>query len=149
MTSPDALVIDDSNFDEYFFDVRKHKPQQGHVLACYDAIAEFVDGNLKRDIIQLLLQNNKAGETAPRLMQKLAGATNKSAIKVIKEILSDLIAGMSLEEVAQKPYEFHCQHFYYTRKEYLPIGDPHWWSTSLLDVREVDASEVSEKLTGG
>jgi len=146
--SPDELVIDESNFDEYFFDVRTNKPQPGQVLACYDAIAEFIDGDLKRDIIQLLLQNNRAGATAPRLMQKLAGATNKSAIKVVKEMLSDLISGMSITAVAVKPYEFHCQHFYYTKKEYLPDNDPHWWSTSLLDVRELDASEVSEKLTG-
>ena len=31
-------------------------------------------------------------------------------------------------------------------KEYLPDNDPHWWSSTLIDVRELDSSEVSEKL---
>jgi len=145
-TPEDELVIDDSNFEEYFFDVRTNKPKPGQVLACYDAIAEFIDGNLKQDIIQLLLQNNRAGETAPRLMQKLAGATVETSMSVVKEMLNDMIAGMPPSEVARKPYEFHCQHFYYTQKEYLPDNDPHWWSSCLIDVRTLDSSEVSEKL---
>ncbi len=138
MPNDDELIIDSSNFDEYFFDVRKHKPKPGQVLVCYDAIAEFVDGNLKRDIIQLLLQNDKAGETAPRLMQKLAGAVLDDSMKVVKKMLQDLILGMTIDDVATKPYEFHCQHFFYTKKQYIPRNDPHWWSTSLIDVREVD-----------
>ena len=138
MPNDDELIIDESNFDEYFFDVQKHKPKPGQVLVCYDAIAEFIDGNLKRDVIQLLLQNDKAGETAPRLMQKLAGSVLDDSTKVIREILQDLIDGMPIDDVADKPYEFHCQHFFYTEKQYIPKNDPHWWSTSLIDVREVD-----------
>ncbi len=140
MPNDDELIIDESNFDEYFFDVRKHKPKPGQVLACYDAIAEFVDGNLKRDVIQLLLQNDKAGETTPRLMQKLAGSVLEDSMKVVKEILKDLISGMTIDDVASKPYEFHCQHFFYTDRQYIPQNDRRWWSTSLIDVREVDES---------
>lgn len=132
------LVIDSSNFDQYFFDVRKNKPKPGQVLACYDAIAEFVNGNLKQDILYLLMKNTKGGETAPRIMQKLAGATQQDAYRVVKEMLTDLLSGMSSNEVAEKPYEFRCQHFYYTERDLIPENDPHWWSTSLINMETLE-----------
>ena len=138
MTDFDDLIIDESNFDQYFYYVRTNKPKPAQVLVCYEAIAEFVDGNLKRDTIQLLLQNSKAGETAPRIMQKLAGAVEADSIRVVKEMLGDLIGGMTIEEVAAKVYEFHYRHFYYTEKQYIPENDPHWWSQSMIDVRHID-----------
>lgn len=128
----DSLVIDQSNFNQYFFDARTNPPKKGQVLACYETKADFVDGNLKRDIIHLLMTNPKAGESTTRLLNKVGGATHKSSIDVIKQMTSDLLSGMSSDDVSKKPYEMHCQFFYYTQKELIP-NDPHWWSTSLID----------------
>ena len=36
-------------FEANFFDVRKHKPQKGQVMARYTAIAHLQDGQLKRE----------------------------------------------------------------------------------------------------
>jgi len=74
------LVIDESNFDQYFFDIYEHKPKPGQILACYEAMADFIDGNLKRDILHILVSSKKGGEAGPRLMQKLAGATEETAL---------------------------------------------------------------------
>jgi hypothetical protein len=139
-----TLVIDETNFDQYFFDCYKHAPRPGQILACYDAEADLVDGNLKRDIIHLLMTKNRAGQITVRLLQKLAGATTDSAVKVIKEIVSDLMSGMSTEVVANKPYNFQCQYFYYTYRECMPKGDPHWWSTALVDVKSFGLDEYLE-----
>lgn len=127
------IVIDETNFDQYFFDVRKHKPEKGQVMACYDAIAEFIDGDLKRDIVNLLLYNDNAGESAPRVFQKLGGASYKDSIKVIKEMVEDLLS-MSVDQVLKKPYEYHLQLFYYTKEEYIPKDDPHWSKIKLVNV---------------
>lgn len=128
------LIIDENNFNQYFFDVRTNKPQPGQVLACYEAQAEFVDGNLKRDLLHLLLYKNKA-EPACRVFQKVACATWDDSVRICREITEDLISGMSSEEVLQKPYSFKLQQFFYTEKQYIPDNDPHWWSTSLIDIR--------------
>ena len=53
------LVIDESNFTEYFKDCRIHRPERGDVMAKYTAIAEFVDGAMKKDVIHLLLNHDK------------------------------------------------------------------------------------------
>ena len=140
-----TLVIDESNFSDYFFDVDRHGPQKGQVLACYESSADFIDGNMKRDIIHLLLTNEKAGETCPRLMQKLAKATPESAIQVIKDMTKDLLSGMGTDAVAEKPYHFDLRAFYYTWKECMPEHDRHWWSSCLIDVRQPD-NEQLEKL---
>jgi hypothetical protein len=136
------LVIDENNFDEYFFDARKHGPKLGQILACYDANAEFVDGNLKRDLIHLLMTNHKGGEASIRLLQKLGGATSTSALPVVKEMMRDLLSGKSSDEVAAKAYSFQCQFFYYTWRECMPKDDPHWWSTALVDVSGWDEADL-------
>jgi len=38
------LVIDQNNFNDYFFDVRKFSPKQGQILAKFSAVAIFGDG---------------------------------------------------------------------------------------------------------
>lgn len=137
-----SLVIDETNFNQYFSDARKHRPKPGQILACYEASADLVDGNLKRDIIHLLMTNKKAGESCPRLLQKLGGATPNESLKVIKEMMYDLLAGMGTDEVADKPYSYQCQFFYYTWRECMPKNDPHWWSTALVDVSGWDDSDL-------
>lgn len=140
-----TLEIDESNFDQYFFDTRKHKPKPGQVLACYESMADLVDGNLKRDIIHLLMTKEQTATRCVALLQKLAGATDKSAVKVVKEMMTDLLSGKSTDEVAAKPYELQCRYYYYCYKQCMPTDDPRWWSTSLIDVRftNEDGSDFS------
>ena len=140
------LVIDSSNFDQWFHDTRKNKPQKDQVLACYETWAELVDGNLKRDIIHLLMTTDNAGETGPRLLQKLAGATTESSLEVIKEMTNDLLSGMGSEGVASKPYSMHCRFFYYTWRECMPQSDPHWWSTSLVEAYRPTDDEIDKAI---
>lgn len=130
----EELVIDESNFHEHFFDARKNAPKPGQVLACYESFAEFVDGNLKRDVLHLLLNTTKA-EAGQRLLQKVAGATAESALRVVQEMTKDLISGQSPAEVAAKPYEFHLQMFYYTDPSNVPQDDPRWWAPQMVSCK--------------
>lgn len=130
----DELIIDETNFDQHFFDTRKHAPKPGQVLACYESFAEFIDGNLKRDVLHLLINTTKA-ESAQRLVQKIAGATAESALKVVQEMTADLLDGMPPAEVATKPYELHLQLYYYTDLANVPTNDPHWWTASMFDCK--------------
>jgi len=129
------LIINEANFAEHFRDVRMHKPQRGEVIARFTAMAEFVDGHMKRDIIDLLHNKNKI-EAAIQVMRKLGSATEKEAIKVCKEVCRDLALGMSLEEVENKTYSYQLEFFYYTKKENIPVDDPHWSVISLKNLDE-------------
>ena len=125
------LVINESNFSEYFRDCRNSKPERGDVMARYVARAEFVDGHMKKDIIDLL-QKDKA-IAATNVMRKLGHATQNDAVRVCKEICQDLVC-FSVEEVEKKIYKYTVEFFYYTKKEYVPI-DPHW---SLIGISNLD-----------
>ena len=94
----DEIVIDESNFTQHFRDCRMHRPERGDVMAKYTAIAEFVDGRMKQDIIDLLVNHEKA-YAATQVMRKLGCATEFDAIRVCKEIAEDLASGMTPEEV--------------------------------------------------
>lgn len=142
-----TLEIDDANFDQYFFDVRRNRPKPGQVLACYVSKADFVDSNIKRDIINLLSNNDKGGSSAVALLEKLSGATKKSAIATVKSMTNDLLSGLSVDEVASKPYDMQCEFYFYTYKECIPENDSHWWSASLIDVtrnkkRDLDSQDA-------
>ena len=126
-------VINESNFEKYFFDVRRFKPQRGQVMARYMAVAEFIDGMMKKNIIDLL-HKDKA-EAAVTVMRKLGCATEGDAIRVVREVCDDLVSGMGVEEVEKKVYKYTLESFYYTQKEHFPIDDPHW---SLINVRNMD-----------
>jgi hypothetical protein len=130
----DEVVIDESNFDSYFFDVRMNKPQHGQVMARYRAVADFVDGRLKKDIIDLIYNKDKA-EAATRVLQKLGCATERDSIRVCKEIAVDFIMGMTPEQVENKVYNFVVEVFYYTMAEYVPKDDPHW---SIINLHNLD-----------
>jgi hypothetical protein len=130
----EELVIDETNFSQYFRDCRISRPDRGDVIARYSAQAEFIDGQMKRDIIDLLHNRDKAF-AATQVMRKLGCATQKDAVRVCKEICQDLAAGMSLKEVEQKVYAYNIEVFYYTKKEYIPIDDPHW---TLIGINNLD-----------
>ena len=120
------LVIDDSNFHEYFKDVLTHRPQKGDVMACYKAIAELRDGDLKEQIVEALFLENIGPKKAVTLMTKLGKAPRKEAIRLVRKIFMDLYNGMTKPIVIAKTYEYLFEIFYYTKEEYVPKDDMHW-----------------------
>ena len=129
----DELVIDENNFNQYFRDCRTSRPQRGDVMARYSAIAEFIDGRMKQDIIDLLMNNEKA-YAATQVMKKLGCATEFDSIRICKEVAEDLSSGMTPEEVEKMVYEYNLESFYYTKKEYVPVDDPHWTIISIANL---------------
>lgn len=140
----DKLIIDENNFSTYFRDCRTSQPERGDVIACWTGKAEFIDGQMKKDIIDLLLNKDKAF-AATQVMRKLGGATQKDCVRVCKEIAVDLAKGMSKEEVEKKVYEYQIELFYYAKKEYIPIDDPHW---SVIGINNLDEflDQANQKL---
>lgn len=120
------LVIDDSNFHEYFKDVLTNRPEKGDVMACYKAVAELRDGDLKEQIVEALFLENIGPKKAVTLMTKLGKAPRKEAIALIKKIFMDLYNGMSKPMAIAKTYEYLFEIFYYTKEEYVPKNDMHW-----------------------
>ena len=137
-------IINEENFDRYFKDVRQNKPEKDDIIAKYSAIAEFVDGGEKRQIISLLMTTEDKMEATAQIMRKLLFASERDALKVPRIMAEDLISGMSTDEVAEKVYKYKVEIFYYTKKEHLPLDDPHWSSISIIDMNEID-SKVKAK----
>lgn len=137
----EELHIDESNFNDYFRDCRISKPERGDVMACYTAVAEFVDGHMKRDIIDLLANKEKA-VAATNVMRKLGCATQRDAYRVCREIAEDLDSGLTADEVEKKSYRYQFEMFFYTKKEYVPIDDPHW---SIINIANLDSFLDSQK----
>lgn len=145
------VMIDDSNFHEYFFDVRNHGPKKNQIMARFSAIADFVDGQMKQDIIYLLSTMENGGASAVKVMQKLGCATYEAAIDVCIKIAEDLKAGynkgMDIDvvgsEVEKKTYSYHYEQFFYTQAECVPKGDVHW---DVIQIHNLD--EHLEKVNG-
>lgn len=131
MNIDDEIQIDERNFHEYFFDVRRNRPKEGQILAKFTAIAEFVDGPHKRDVIKLLKMDK--AKQASAVMQKIHHAKEPDCYRVCREMCEDLVSGLTDEEVASKPYEFVLEAFYYTQREHIPKDDPHWSTIQLLE----------------
>jgi len=130
---PTELVIDDSNFHEYFFDVRLHQPKRGQVMAAYTSMAKLVKGKEKENLVDLLMQTTKV-RGGVQVMRKLFHACEEDAIRVPKRIVEDLISGMSREEVLDKDYDFKAELYFYTKSEYVPVDDPHWTVVSIANL---------------
>lgn len=142
------MQINEANFKDYFFRAdEKYKPEKGQVLARWRTSADFVDGWVKRNIIQLLCSHESGAESSHRIMTKLVSAVNKDAVRVLREMTEDLIGGMSVDEVCEKPYRFVVEQFYWTQKEYVP-DDVHWDLISCVDVRNVDSKILGLSETG-
>lgn len=128
-------TITANNFDEYFFDVHRHDPKPGQVIARFAATAEFQDSPEKRQFIDLL-RTSKKGLAAAQVMRKLHHATELDSYRVPREICDDLLEGMSVDEVAEKCYRYTMEMFFYTQKEHIPENNPHWGCISLVDTRD-------------
>lgn len=157
-------VIDESNFHEYFVDVRKHGPKKGQILARFSAVADLIEGQLKQDIIYLLSTMDNGGISAVKVMQKLGCATYEAAIDVCMEIAEDLKTGYSesdvevgthpdsnrplpdlvSEKVEKKVYSYHYEQFFYTQAECVPKDDKHW---DIIQINNLD--EHLDKVDGG
>lgn len=104
--------------DNKLFDARRNKPKKGQVLARFRAIAEFVEGEVKRDVITALEKGRI--ESACKILQKLCCALEYESYKVCRQISEDLLNGMSPQEIEYKPYEYIYEALYYANKEDVP-----------------------------
>lgn len=143
------IEIDENNFEEHFRDVRVNSPERGDVMAQYSAAAEFVDGNEKRQIISLLTSTDNKMEATAQVMRKLLCASELDAYRVPRCMAEDLLAGMTEEEVALKPYKYTFEMFFYTSPDNVPNEDPHWSVISLLNLEDFvgkTANHVDSKI---
>jgi len=113
------------DFEKRFFDIRSHKPQKGQVMARFRAVAELVDGGEKRQLITMLLRDGTAISTS-QLMRKLCHANELESYSVPRKMAEDLLAGMPVDEVAAKPYEYMMEMYYYTEPDNVPKDDERW-----------------------
>jgi hypothetical protein len=128
------MKINENKFEDYFFDVRRYKPQKGQVIAKFTAIAELIEGKMKRDLIDLVKHKDKA-EVATKVMRKLGCAIEKDSVVVLRKITEDLLV-MTEEEVLIKPYEYVCEMFFYTKAEHVPLNNPHWSIISIMNLNK-------------
>lgn len=137
-------IINETNFDQYFFDVRRHGPKKEHILARFSAVAEFVEGQMKQHIIYLLSVMSNGAASAVQVMQKLGCATYQAAldlcIKIAEDLKSGLLDGKTLEEISKevekKVYSYHYEQFFYTKEEYVPKDSPHWDVIRICNLEE-------------
>ena len=134
------LVINDENFHEYFFDVRKHKPTKGQTMACFTFSAELVDSADKSQLIDLLRTADK-GISAVQFMKKIFHASHADSMRIPREICQDLLDGMTKEEVLQKRYKYTGEMYFYAKPEHVP-DSPHWSTISILNLDQFTKSET-------
>jgi len=131
MENEESIVIDASNFDKYFFDVRQYGPQKGQVMAKFSAVAVLGSGQEKLDLVNLL-KIDKVHQ-ASQVMNRIHLAKAPDCYRVLREMCEDLLSGMSDEEVNQKEYEFLLEAVFYTKRECIPKNDPHWETLHVID----------------
>jgi hypothetical protein len=144
--SNEGLVIDDKNFDQYFFDIKKHRPQKGQVLARYAAVAELTDKFPKGALVDMLVHNPKAPELVPKVLRNMCHVLEKDATRLALEMANDLVAGMTESEVISKSYRMQIELFFWAKPEYVPRDDPHWSCVEIINsLEENDGGEVNNK----
>jgi hypothetical protein len=129
----EEIQIDESNFAEYFKDVRKNPISKGEVIAQYTAVAELVDGLEKKQLISLLVGTDDKMEATAQVMRKLLFASEIDSYRVPRMIAEDMLSGLTHEEVCLKPYKYTLEMFFYARPEHVPKDDPHWSVISVLN----------------
>lgn len=124
--------IDENNFAEHFFDARIKQAKPGQILAKYTAIAEFVAGQPKRDIIWLL-RADKAKETS-QVMRRIHGAKEPWCYSVPRQMAEDMLHGLTDQEIEEKPYKMVIEFLFWTNRECIPPNDPHWETLPVLQI---------------
>ena len=136
------IEITEDNFAEYFFDIRMNSPKEGQIIARYNAIAELIDGNEKRQLLNLLKMREKA-IPATQVLRKLLCCSYEDSISVAKEMIEDLLSGMEESDILEKPYKYNLEMLFYTDKESVPKNDPHWSTMSTINMDDLTA-EIAE-----
>ncbi len=127
------MELTDENFEEHFFDVRKHpRPKKGQVMARFTSMADLVEGRLKKDVIYLLTKVDGGGRSAAQVMRKLACAIEIDSYRIPREISEDLLNGMTEEEVEKKSYKYQLEAFYFTNRDIVPCNE-HWSIVEILN----------------
>jgi len=143
------MEITEDNFKDYFFPAKEdYKPQKGQVLARWRAKADFVDGWVKRNVIELLCVSKAGAETARKIMTKLVSSQDRDSVRVLREMAEDLVAGKTVDQVAAEPYRFTVEQFYWTEKQYIP-DDPHWELVNVIDVTKGVKTKIVSALSDG
>ena len=126
---------------EKFFDTRKHKPKKGQILASFRAVADFIDGKGKTDIIDLI----KKGQIyqAVQLMKKAHCVIEPDCYVVCRNISEDLLT-MTEKEVEKKPYQMIVNYTFYTERENVPVDDPRWQILPVLSYDKETNTFVSK-----
>jgi hypothetical protein len=137
--------INESNFSQYFKDVRTNPMSKGDVIAQYTAMAEFIDGLEKRQIMSLLKDTEQKMEATAQVMRRLLFASELDSYRVPRMMAEDMISGASEQEVAEKPYKYKLEMFFYAKPEYVPKDDPHWSIISILNSADVFGTNVIEE----
>lgn len=133
LSKPQPVDVNEDNFSELFKDVRRgQKPETGEVLASWRAGADFVDGWIKRNVLEILSTNEVGAESAVKVLKNVVGAIDRDAIGVCKEMTEDLLTNMTLDEIIAKPYHFTIEMFYWVKPEYVP-KTVNWTTYSVFD----------------
>lgn len=139
----DDVVIDETNFEQYFFDVRRFKPKKGQILARYSSMAELVRGEEKKYLIKLLSEPNKA-LAVTQFMRKVLLSTEKDSVRIPMQMAQDLVSGLDEKKVLRKSYKFQMELFFYTWPECVPSGDAHWECVSLRNLDKFLEQTIKE-----
>jgi hypothetical protein len=137
------IVVTEENFSEHFKEAGKQPPKRGEVLAIFRAVAELVDGDLKRDIINKLQNEDGGVRFAIQVLIKACKMSYRESLKICKEIMTDL-ESQSIDEVLAKPYKFLYENKYFVKKELVPQNSPHWEIVSLKSVTVTEKNSDSE-----
>ena len=132
------VEIDSKWFNENFFDIKKHRPQKNQIIAKWTGIAHFVDGWIKRNLIEVLLKNKVGAESAQKIMKNIIKTTDFDSIRIPFEMSSDLLSGMTPQEVIDKEYKMVIECYYWTKRENVPTDDPHWTTIDVLNKDNID-----------
>lgn len=120
----EETIIDEKNFEKYFKEINNSKPEKDDILASYRAKAYLIKGELKKEIINYIKENNI--KSATELLIKSAHCIYEDAIKISKTIQKELLNGDTEEKILNKEYEYTFEMFYYTKEENVPKNDKHW-----------------------
>lgn len=138
------LIINESNFNQYFFDIRNSKYEKGQVIAEYTAVAELISSNEKKLLINLLYGDKRANSIT-QFMRKVFCAKEPDTFRVPREMCEDLLSGKSEEYVLNKPYKFVMRMGFFTKSEHVPKNDPHWSIISLEDNGMIKSKIVKQE----
>ena len=133
----DVDVFSPENFPKYFREVGRSKPEKGESLVIFRSPAELVDGDVKKDVIEHMLENDFGAQHGIQVLMRNCSMSYADAMRVCKEICADMLV-MEKEAVMNKAYKFVFEKQYYANKKYVP-EDPRW---EIVTLKLVNAKEM-------